>query len=305
MYSVEAMLSAGSFGELLARYKYLHLVALRDRALVTRMATLGNEIGQQRQSLVRLRNNAEQSRADKAGEERRLRSLEQQRGRSLAQAESQQKQVEARLAQIARDEARVAAIIASLDEARRRSDARPGESASRADVIQLDEPWLRNNPEEAKRYAVKVINRALQGITVPTVVHLCFGYAAVVTGLKPTGYSFLPQLADTTAAQISIEAAQPRLDLSVLRELRNKVVMLGVIDLGTEAVETPQTVAARIRTALRIVPAERLVVPARVIDIAERCGFLDVEKEGRCVYYSVAEPHLGRIMACIEDRFGQ
>ena len=75
MYSVEAMLSAGSFGELLARYKYLHLVALRDRALVTRMATLGNEIGQQRQSLVRLRNDAEQSRADKAGEERRLRSL--------------------------------------------------------------------------------------------------------------------------------------------------------------------------------------------------------------------------------------
>ena len=81
-----------------------------------------------------------------------------------------------------------------------------------ADVIQLDEPWLRNNPEEAKRYAVKVINRALQGITVPTVVHLCFGYAAVVTGGKPTGYAFLPQLADSIAQQISIEfgAAQDR-----------------------------------------------------------------------------------------------
>lgn len=75
------------------------------------------------------------------------------------------------------------------------------------DVIQLDEPWLRNNPEEAKRYAVKAINRALEGITVPTVIHLCFGYAAVVTGLKPTGYSFLPQLSDTIAQQISIESA--------------------------------------------------------------------------------------------------
>ena len=89
-----------------------------------------------------------------------------------------------------------------------------------ADVIQLDEPWLRNNPEEAKRYAVKVINRALEGITVPTVVHLCFGYAAVVPGLsKPTGYSFLPQLADTIAQQISIESAQPKIDLGVLKDL--------------------------------------------------------------------------------------
>src|SRR5215467_12697977 len=81
-----------------------------------------------------------------------------------------------------------------------------------ADVIQLDEPWLRNNPDEAKRYAVQVINRALEGITVPTVVHLCFGYAAVVPGLsKPSGYSFLPQLADTIAQQISIESAQPKI----------------------------------------------------------------------------------------------
>src|SRR5947207_9577510 len=94
-----------------------------------------------------------------------------------------------------------------------------------ADVIQLDEPWLRNNPEEAKRYAVKVINRALEGITVPTVVHLCFGYAAVVIGLKPTGYSFLPQLADSIAQQISIESAQPRIDLGVLADLAPKKIM--------------------------------------------------------------------------------
>src|SRR5713101_2776524 len=128
-----------------------------------------------------------------------------------------------------------------------------------ADVIQLDEPWLRNNPEEAKRYAVKVINRALQGITVPTVVHLCFGYAAVVTGGKPTGYAFLPQLADSIAQQISIESAQPKLDLGVLKNLAPKKVMLGVIDLNDPEIETPQKIAARIRAGLEYVKPERLI----------------------------------------------
>jgi 5-methyltetrahydropteroyltriglutamate--homocysteine methyltransferase len=128
-----------------------------------------------------------------------------------------------------------------------------------ADVIQLDEPWLRNNPEEAKRYAVKAINRALSGITVPTVVHLCFGYAAVVTGLKPTGYSFLPQLSDTIAQQISIESAQPRIDLGVLKDLAPKKVMLGVIDLSDPEVETPQKVAERIRAGLKHMSPEKLL----------------------------------------------
>ena len=128
-----------------------------------------------------------------------------------------------------------------------------------ADVIQLDEPWLRNNPEEAKRYAVKAINRALEGITVPTVVHLCFGYAAVVTGLKPTGYSFLPQLSDTIAQQISIESAQPKIDLGVLKDLAPKKVMLGVIDLSDPAIETPQKVAERIRAGLKYMSPEKLL----------------------------------------------
>ena len=128
-----------------------------------------------------------------------------------------------------------------------------------ADVIQLDEPWLQARADRAARYGVKAINRALQGIAGTTVVHLCFGYAAAVKG-KPSGYSFLPQLAETTASQISIEAAQPRLELSVLNELGKKTVMLGVIDLGTTEVETPQTVAERIRAGLKHVPAERLVV---------------------------------------------
>jgi 5-methyltetrahydropteroyltriglutamate--homocysteine methyltransferase len=130
--------------------------------------------------------------------------------------------------------------------------------AAGADVIQLDEPWLQARPEQAKRYGVKAINRALQGVTGTTVVHLCFGYAALVTD-KPSGYSFLPQLADSTAAQISIEAAQPKLDLGMLKDLSNKTIMLGVLDLGMAEVETAETVAARIRAGLAHVPAERLV----------------------------------------------
>ena len=130
--------------------------------------------------------------------------------------------------------------------------------AAGADVVQVDEPWLQARPDRAARYGVKAINRALEGIPGTTVVHLCFGYAAAVKD-KPTGYSFLPQLEATRASQISIEAAQPRLDLSVLGKL-DKTLMVGVIDLGTERVETADEVAARIRAALKHVPAERLVL---------------------------------------------
>src|SRR3977135_1908704 len=129
-----------------------------------------------------------------------------------------------------------------------------------ADVIQLDEPWVRNNPDLAKRYAVKAINRALQGIAVPTVVHLCFGYAAVVPGsTKPAGYSFLAELDDTTAEQISIEAAQPKLDLGVLKELSSKKIMLGVVDLANPEIESAGGGADRIRHGLKYVAADRLI----------------------------------------------
>ena len=128
-----------------------------------------------------------------------------------------------------------------------------------ADVIQLDEPWLQARADRAARYGVKAINRALEGIQGTTVVHLCFGYAAAVKD-KPSGYSFLGQLADSKASQISIEAAQPRLDLAVLKELAPKSVMVGVIDLSSNTVETPARVAERIRAALKFVPAEKLVV---------------------------------------------
>jgi 5-methyltetrahydropteroyltriglutamate--homocysteine methyltransferase len=131
--------------------------------------------------------------------------------------------------------------------------------AAGADVIQLDEPWLRNDPDAAKRIAVKAINRALQGLKVPTVVHLCFGYAAVVKHQKPSGYSFLPQLADSTADVISIEAAQPKLDFGDLKDLSKKKIMLGVINLGDLTIETPERVAERIRTGLKHVAPERLI----------------------------------------------
>jgi 5-methyltetrahydropteroyltriglutamate--homocysteine methyltransferase len=129
-----------------------------------------------------------------------------------------------------------------------------------ADVIQLDEPWLRNNPEKARRYAVKAINRALDGITVPTAVHLCFGYAAVVPGdTKPQKYAFLPELADTVADQISIESAQPNIDFGVLKELGGKTIVLGVLDLSDNTVETPEKVAERIERGLKYVASDKLV----------------------------------------------
>jgi 5-methyltetrahydropteroyltriglutamate--homocysteine methyltransferase len=131
--------------------------------------------------------------------------------------------------------------------------------AAGADVIQLDEPWLRNDRDAARRIAVAAIDRALDGLSVTTVVHLCFGYAALVGAKNRNRYDFLGELSDSVAEQISIEAAQPRLDLGQLSELSPKVVVLGVIDLGDDRVETPEQVADRIRAALAHMPAERIV----------------------------------------------
>jgi 5-methyltetrahydropteroyltriglutamate--homocysteine methyltransferase len=131
--------------------------------------------------------------------------------------------------------------------------------AAGADVVQIDEPWMQQHPEKARQYGLKALDCALDGVSGTVALHLCFGYAAVVHD-KPSGYSFLPELEGSKARQISIEAAQPRLDLKVLKELPSKTIILGVIDLADMTVETPQTVAARIRAALAQVPAERLVV---------------------------------------------
>ncbi|HEV3387701.1 MAG TPA: hypothetical protein VG057_01745 [Solirubrobacteraceae bacterium] len=138
------------------------------------------------------------------------------------------------------------------------TEARALEAAG-ADVIQLDEPWLRNDPEAARRIAVAAIDRALAGLSATRAVHLCFGYAALMGAKDRNRYDFLGELSDSVADQVSIEAAQPRLDLSQLSDLSPKVVVLGVLDLGDERVETPEQVADRIRVALAHVPADRLV----------------------------------------------
>jgi 5-methyltetrahydropteroyltriglutamate--homocysteine methyltransferase len=131
--------------------------------------------------------------------------------------------------------------------------------AAGADYIQLDEPYLQAHPEKARAYGVEAIDRALHGVAGPTIIHMCFGYAYVVQD-KPSGYSFLPELDKCCAAQVSIEAAQPHLDLAILADLPTKSMMVGVIDLGDSTVETPDIVAGRIRSALAHIAPERLVV---------------------------------------------
>jgi len=143
--------------------------------------------------------------------------------------------------------------------------------AAGADVVQIDEPYLQARPEAAREYAVEAIDRALEGIPGDTVLHTCFGYAHVVHD-RPSGYPFLRELGDCAATHISLEAAQPDLDPEVLRELPDKVIVLGVLDLGSSEVETPNVVAARIRNALAVVPPERLVV-------APDCGMKYLPRE--------------------------
>ena len=129
-----------------------------------------------------------------------------------------------------------------------------------ADIIQIDEPYLQARPEAAREYAIPAIDRALEGIEGVTALHMCFGYAAIVHNRPTDGYSYLGELNDTIVQQISIETAQPRLDYGVLDQLSDKHIILGSLDLGDPEVETPETVAERIRGALRYVPAERLTI---------------------------------------------
>jgi 5-methyltetrahydropteroyltriglutamate--homocysteine methyltransferase len=131
--------------------------------------------------------------------------------------------------------------------------------AAGADVVQVDEPYLQARPEPAREYALEAINRALDGIEGDTVLHTCFGYAHIVHD-RPSGYPFLRELEGCAATHLSLEAAQPDLDPEVLRELPSKVILLGVLDLGSGEAESPEVVAERIRRALEVVPPERLVV---------------------------------------------
>ena len=143
--------------------------------------------------------------------------------------------------------------------------------AAGADIVQIDEPYMQARPEKARDYGLAAVNRALEGITGPTALHICFGYAAIIHA-RPTGYSFLPELSACCVQQISIETAQSSLDTSVLEKLRGKTIILGVLDLSDMKVETPEVVAARIRRALPHVD------PARVI-VAPDCGLKYLPRE--------------------------
>ncbi|HEV2228329.1 MAG TPA: uroporphyrinogen decarboxylase family protein [Steroidobacteraceae bacterium] len=140
-----------------------------------------------------------------------------------------------------------------------------------ADIVQIDEPYMQARPEEAREFGLRALNRALDGVTGTTAVHICFGYAAIIH-VRPSGYSFLPELADCACHQVSIETAQSNLDCAVLAALRGKRIILGVIDLSTPAVEPPELVASRIRRALPYVEARNLL-------LAPDCGMKYLPRE--------------------------
>jgi 5-methyltetrahydropteroyltriglutamate--homocysteine methyltransferase len=143
--------------------------------------------------------------------------------------------------------------------------------AAGADIVQIDEPYMQARPEKARKYGLKAFNAALEGVTGKTAVHVCFGYAAVIH-VRPEGYSFLPEFAGSPVQQVSIETAQSGLDCSVLAKLPEKTIILGVLDLSDMIIETPDTVAARIRRALPYVAPERIVV-------APDCGLKYLPRE--------------------------
>jgi len=143
--------------------------------------------------------------------------------------------------------------------------------AAGADVVQLDEPYMQARPDKARQYGLKALEAALDGVEGTTALHICFGYAALIHA-RPEGYNFLPALAQSGVAQISIETAQSNLDCAILETLPGKTIILGVLDLSTHAVEEPETVAARIRRALPYVDAQRIIV-------APDCGLKYLPRE--------------------------
>jgi 5-methyltetrahydropteroyltriglutamate--homocysteine methyltransferase len=131
--------------------------------------------------------------------------------------------------------------------------------AAGADFVQIDEPYMQARPDKARKYGLKALNAALAGVTGQTAVHICFGYAAIIH-VRPEGYSFLPELANSPVKQVSIETAQSNLDCAVLEKLPGKTIILGTLDLSDMAIENPETVAARIRRALPHVDAKNVIV---------------------------------------------
>jgi len=154
--------------------------------------------------------------------------------------------------------------------------------AAGADVVQIDEPYMQARPEKARQYGLKALNRALEGVTGTTAVHICFGYAAIIHQ-RPSGYSFLPELAQCSCKQVSIETAQSKLDCSALLPLAGKHVMVGCIDLDDPSVESPDTVVQRIERALPYIKAEHVI-------LAPDCG----------MKYLPRERAVGKLQAMVE-----
>lgn len=143
--------------------------------------------------------------------------------------------------------------------------------AAGADIVQIDEPYMQARAEKAREYGIEVLNRALRGITGKTCVHICFGYAALIHQ-RPAGYSFLPEFAESSCNQVSIETAQSNLDCSVLESLPDKDILLGVLDLSTEEVETVDDIKARVLLALTYVDEDRII-------LAPDCGMKYLSRE--------------------------
>jgi len=154
--------------------------------------------------------------------------------------------------------------------------------AAGADIVQIDEPYMQARPEKARRYGLAALNRALDGVTGTTAVHICFGYAAIIHE-RPSGYSFLPELAQCSCRQISIETAQSKLDCSVLKQLEGKRVMVGCIDLADPQVESAETIVQRIERALPYIKAENVI-------LAPDCG----------MKYLPRETAIGKLSAMVE-----
>jgi 5-methyltetrahydropteroyltriglutamate--homocysteine methyltransferase len=143
--------------------------------------------------------------------------------------------------------------------------------AAGADIVQIDEPYMQARPEKARQYGLKALNRALEGVSGVTAVHICFGYAAIIHA-RPSGYSFLPELAGCACRQVSIETAQSNLDCSVLQKLRGKKIMVGVLDLNDMKVETPRQVCERVERAMPFVAREDII-------LAPDCGMKYLPRE--------------------------
>ncbi|HSR96276.1 MAG TPA: hypothetical protein VLM79_04355, partial [Kofleriaceae bacterium] len=226
---------------------------IRRESYFNRFATALSGIDIDQPGIVRNRNGKEVAVPRVVGKVRRLRPIELRDAEFLRRTTGRATKITLpgpfTMTQLAKDEHYGDERALAMDYADAVNEEARDLKKAGVDFIQIDEPYLQAHPEQARRFGVEAIDRALAGIEGPTIVHMCFGYAYVVKD-KPSGYSFLPELDRCRAAQISVEAAQPRLDLGILAALPSKTMMVGVLDLGDPAVQTPPAVVSRIEAAL-------------------------------------------------------